>query len=118
MKFWKCVGMKKSIADILDMTVSDAMIFFAWDESAKRVPAAQKRLIQKLTPLEEVGLGYVTLGQSSNTLSGGEAQRIKLATFLSRGDRQEHIRYSFSTSPPQDCTHMMCRNCSYRSMRC
>ena len=86
---------EKSIADILDMTVSDAMIFFAWDESAKRVPAAQKRLIQKLTPLEEVGLGYVTLGQSSNTLSGGEAQRIKLATFLSRGDRQAHTLFVF-----------------------
>ena len=86
---------EKNIADVLEMTVADAMAFFAWDESVKRVPAAQKRLIQKLNPLAEVGLGYVTLGQSSNTLSGGEAQRIKLATFLSRGDRQAHTLFVF-----------------------
>ena len=86
---------EKNIADVLNMTVADAIRFFAAEEGAKKVPAAQKRLVQKLAPLLEVGLGYVTLGQSSNTLSGGEAQRIKLATFLSRGDRQEHTLFVF-----------------------
>ena len=86
---------EKNIADVLNMTVADAITFFAAEEGAKRVPAAQKRLVQKLAPLLDVGLGYVTLGQSSNTLSGGEAQRIKLATFLSRGDRQEHTLFVF-----------------------
>ena len=86
---------EKNIADVLSMTVADAIRFFAAEEGAKKVPAAQKRLVQKLTPLLDVGLGYVTLGQSSNTLSGGEAQRIKLATFLSRGDRQEHTLFVF-----------------------
>lgn len=65
----------KSIADVLEMTVDDAMEFFSRDEK-------NKRIIEKLKPLQEVGLGYVQLGQSSSTLSGGEAQRIKLASFL------------------------------------
>tara|TARA_B100000767_G_scaffold18598_2_gene17043 strand:- start:8364 stop:11180 length:2817 start_codon:yes stop_codon:yes gene_type:complete len=88
---WK----EKNIADILDMTVADAIAFFGDNDEVKKVPAAQKRLVQKLNPLMDVGLGYVTLGQSSNTLSGGEAQRIKLATFLSRGDRQAHTLFVF-----------------------
>jgi len=65
----------KSIADVLDMTVDDAISFFEKDEK-------NKRIIEKLKPLQDVGLGYVQLGQSSSTLSGGEAQRIKLASFL------------------------------------
>ena len=84
----------KHISDILNMTVDDALEFFAYDPAAK-VPAGQRRLIQKLTPLQEVGLGYIALGQSSNTLSGGEAQRIKLAAFLARGDRQVHTLFVF-----------------------
>ena len=64
----------KTISDVLDMTVSEALAFFA------KVP----KLAAKLRTLEEVGLGYITLGQSATTLSGGEAQRIKLATELSR----------------------------------
>ncbi|TDB63342.1 excinuclease ABC subunit UvrA [Arundinibacter roseus] len=66
----------KDIADILDMTVDDSIAFFRGSED---------RLVEKLLPLQEVGLGYVTLGQSSNTLSGGEAQRVKLASFLGKG---------------------------------
>jgi excinuclease ABC subunit A len=85
----------KNISEVLAMTVDDAMEFFLPGPSTKKVPAAQKRLITKLSPLCEVGLGYVTLGQSSNTLSGGEAQRIKLASFLSRGDRQVHTLFVF-----------------------
>lgn len=68
----------KSVSDVLDMTVSDAVQFFAKDKDDRTA----KKIIEKLKALEEVGLGYVQLGQSSSTLSGGEAQRIKLASFL------------------------------------
>lgn len=67
----------KDVSDILDMTVDEAIDFF-------RVP--EPKLAERLKPLQEVGLGYVRLGQSSNTLSGGEAQRVKLASFLGRGN--------------------------------
>ncbi len=67
----------KDVSDILDMTVDDAIAFFKGSED---------RLVEKLQPLQDVGLGYVTLGQSSNTLSGGEAQRVKLASFLGKGN--------------------------------
>ena len=74
----------KNVADILDMTVDEAVEFFA-DE---------KRVINKLQSLQDVGLGYVTLGQPANTLSGGEAQRVKLAAHL--GVRQRgHTLYLF-----------------------
>lgn len=66
----------KDIAEILDMTVDEAIEFFRTSEP---------KLADKLMPLQEVGLGYVGLGQSSNTLSGGEAQRVKLASFLGKG---------------------------------
>lgn len=68
----------KNVSDVLDMTVSDAVQFFNQDKDDKTA----KKIIEKLKALEEVGLGYVQLGQSSSTLSGGEAQRIKLASFL------------------------------------
>src|SRR5207253_2004232 len=68
----------KNISDILNMTVSDAVTFFSGDEDNRTA----KRITEKLNPLKEVVLGYVQLGQSSSTLSGGEAQRIKLASFL------------------------------------
>ena len=64
----------KSIYDVLDMTVEEALEFF------QNVP----RIYQKIKTLDEVGLSYIKLGQSSTTLSGGEAQRVKLATELSR----------------------------------
>ena len=67
----------KSISDILDMTVDEAIAFFETDDA---------RLADKLRPLQEVGLGYIRLGQSSSTLSGGEAQRVKLAFFLGKGN--------------------------------
>jgi excinuclease ABC subunit A len=66
----------KDIAEILDLTVDEAIAFFRETEP---------KLADKLMPLQEVGLGYVGLGQSSNTLSGGEAQRVKLASFLGKG---------------------------------
>ena len=70
----------KNIADILDLTVDEAMEFFAENTT----------IANKIEPLQRVGLGYVTLGQSSNTLSGGEAQRVKLATFLGKGNSKEN----------------------------
>lgn len=75
----------KNITEILDMTVEEAVDFFA-DE---------KKLAKKLQPLLDVGLGYITLGQSSSTLSGGEAQRVKLASFLTREKKGEHILFIF-----------------------
>ena len=65
------------ISDILNLTVDDAIAFFTGEEP---------KLVEKLRPLQEVGLGYIKLGQSSNTLSGGEAQRVKLAFFLSKSN--------------------------------
>ncbi|MES2678758.1 MAG: excinuclease ABC subunit UvrA [Bacteroidota bacterium] len=69
---------EKSISDVLDMTVDDAVTFFSGDEDNRIC----RKILEKLEPLQAVGLGYVHLGQSSSTLSGGEAQRIKLASFL------------------------------------
>lgn len=68
----------KDISDILDMTVDQAIDFFS-----ERKGPQEKRIVKRLMPLKEVGLGYVKLGQSSSTLSGGESQRVKLAYFLS-----------------------------------
>ena len=76
--------MEKTIDDILNMTVDDAITFFN-TEFLSKYTSTQKRIIEKLQPLAEVGLGYVRLGQSSSTLSGGEAQRIKLASYLGKG---------------------------------
>ena len=67
----------KNIWDILEMTVNQAVEFFSSDDPTER------RIVKKLEPLRQVGLGYVKLGQSSSTLSGGESQRVKLAYFLS-----------------------------------
>ena len=72
----------KNISDILDMTVEEAITFF---DTAEKSSNTEKKIVQKLKPLQDVGLGYVHLGQSSSTLSGGEAQRIKLASFLGMG---------------------------------
>ncbi|AQG81697.1 excinuclease ABC subunit UvrA [Spirosoma montaniterrae] len=67
----------KNVSDILDMTVDEAIEFFR---------DAEPKMADKLLPLQEVGLGYIGLGQSANTLSGGEAQRVKLASFLGKGN--------------------------------
>ena len=78
---------EKNINDILTMTVDDAIAFFSTHKQAK--------IIQKIQPLQDVGLGYVQLGQSSSTLSGGEAQRIKLASFLVKGATKEKALFVF-----------------------
>ncbi|NQX91140.1 MAG: excinuclease ABC subunit UvrA, partial [Flavobacteriales bacterium] len=80
----------KNISEVLDMSVDEAIEFFS-----RGTKSIHKRLVDKLTPLKDVGLGYVGLGQSSSTLSGGEAQRIKLASFLAKGDRQQHTLFIF-----------------------
>ena len=77
----------KNIDDILKLTVDEAIDFF------KSID--EKRIINKLQPLQDVGLGYVQLGQSSSTLSGGEAQRIKLASFLVKGNTKDKGLFIF-----------------------
>jgi excinuclease ABC subunit A len=75
----------KNIADILDLTVEDALVFFK----------DKKGVYDKIVPLFDVGLGYVKLGQSSNSLSGGEAQRVKLASFLGKNSAEGNILFIF-----------------------
>ncbi|OCB78808.1 excinuclease ABC subunit UvrA [Flavobacterium crassostreae] len=77
----------KNIHDILCLTIDEALLFFDTNK--------QTKITQKLKPLQEVGLGYVQLGQSSSTLSGGEAQRIKLASFLVKGATKEKALFVF-----------------------
>ncbi|WP_282076015.1 excinuclease ABC subunit UvrA [Maribacter aquivivus] len=76
-----------NIDDVLNMTIDDAIQFFETGE--------QTKIVTKLKPLQDVGLGYVTLGQSSSTLSGGEAQRIKLASFLIKGSTKDKALFIF-----------------------
>ncbi|KQC33826.1 excinuclease ABC subunit A [Nonlabens sp. YIK11] len=77
----------KNIEDVLNLTINDAMEFFE--------EHSQDKISRKIKPLQDVGLGYVTLGQSSSTLSGGEAQRIKLASFLVKGTTSDKTLFIF-----------------------
>ncbi len=77
----------KNINDILETTVDEAILFFTEHQ--------QQKIVNKLKPLQDVGLGYVQLGQASSTLSGGEAQRIKLASFLVKGNSKEKTLFIF-----------------------
>ncbi|WP_225976542.1 excinuclease ABC subunit UvrA [Mucilaginibacter ginsenosidivorax] len=76
---------EKNVAEVLHMTIDEALQFFA----------KEPKIISKIKPLVDVGLGYVQLGQSSNTLSGGEAQRIKLASFLVKGNNTHKTLFIF-----------------------
>ncbi|MBC8034408.1 MAG: excinuclease ABC subunit UvrA [Chitinophagaceae bacterium] len=76
---------EKNIHDVLEMSVDEAVVFFE----------GEKDVSKRIRPLSDVGLGYVKLGQSSDTLSGGEAQRVKLASFLGKGKAQGHILFIF-----------------------
>ena len=76
-----------NISQVLDMTVDEAVAFFDTDET--------RSIHQRLTPLQDVGLGYLKLGQSSSSLSGGEAQRIKLASFLVKGEAERPVLFIF-----------------------
>ncbi|MDI1325138.1 MAG: excinuclease ABC subunit UvrA [Algoriphagus sp.] len=77
----------KDISEVLDLTIDEALEYFK----------GKTQIINKLQPLQEVGLGYIGMGQSSNTLSGGEAQRVKLASFLGKGGTKsgDHILFIF-----------------------
>jgi excinuclease ABC subunit A len=75
----------KNVSEVLDLTIDEAIIFFE----------KEPKILSKILPLAEVGLGYVHLGQSSNTLSGGEAQRIKLASFLIKGNNSSKTFFIF-----------------------
>src|SRR6201989_1307705 len=76
---------EKNVSEVLNMTIDDALVFFA----------KETKILNRIKPLAEVGLGYVQLGQSSNTLSGGEAQRIKLASFLVKGNNTSKTLFIF-----------------------
>jgi excinuclease ABC subunit A len=80
----------KNIYDMLEMTIDDAIEFFG-----NHPGRSEKRIIEKLKPLSDVGLGYIKMGQSSSTLSGGESQRVKLAYFLSQEKGNGHILFIF-----------------------
>jgi len=81
---------ERNIFDVLEMTVNEAIEFFG--EEGSGTPA---RIVRKLKPLQDVGLGYIRLGQSSSTLSGGESQRVKLAYFLSKESEDEKVIFIF-----------------------
>ena len=81
----------KSIYDVLEMTVDDAIAFFGEN---KKDPTC-KRIVERLKPLQDLGLGYIRLGQSSSTLSGGESQRVKLASFLTKDSAQGGVMFIF-----------------------
>jgi excinuclease ABC subunit A len=76
---------EKNISEVLDMTIEDAMKFFE----------SEKNILERIRPLMEVGLGYIKLGQSTSTLSGGEAQRVKLASYLTKGATSNPIFFIF-----------------------
>jgi excinuclease ABC subunit A len=80
----------KNIYDMLEMTIDEAIEFFG-----SHYGKSEKRIIDKLKPLADVGLGYIKMGQSSSTLSGGESQRVKLAYFLSQEKGSGHILFIF-----------------------
>ncbi|MES2799914.1 MAG: excinuclease ABC subunit UvrA [Bacteroidota bacterium] len=81
---------EKNIADILEMDIQSALDFF---KAGKDL--LDKKIVEKIQPLVDVGLGYLKVGQSSSTLSGGEAQRIKLASFLAKGQKAEKTLFIF-----------------------
>ncbi len=85
----------KNISDVLELTVDDAIEFFN-DKSS---------IISRLKPLQDVGLGYIGMGQSSNTLSGGEAQRVKLASFLGKGNSYSNEKVLFIFDEPTTGLH-------------
>ncbi len=81
----------KNIYDVLELTVDEAIDFFGQHKKS----SLEKKIVEKLKPLSDVGLGYVKLGQASSTLSGGESQRIKLASFISRENSDQPTLFIF-----------------------
>ncbi|MBO0359859.1 excinuclease ABC subunit UvrA [Hymenobacter sp. BT186] len=85
----------KAINEVLEMTIEDSITFFK----------DQPKIAERLKPLEDVGLGYIRLGQSANTLSGGEAQRVKLASFLTKGATLQNDKILFIFDEPSTGLH-------------
>jgi excinuclease ABC subunit A len=85
----------KAINEVLEMTIEDSITFFK----------DQSKIAERLKPLEDVGLGYIRLGQSANTLSGGEAQRVKLASFLTKGNTLQNDKILFIFDEPSTGLH-------------
>jgi excinuclease ABC subunit A len=85
----------KNVHDVLDMTVDEALDFFNQKEGPAKYHSLHAKILSKIQPLADVGLGYIKLGQSSSTLSGGEAQRIKLASFLGKGHQATGTLFIF-----------------------
>ncbi len=98
----------KTISDVLDMTVNEAIDFFGEDTGS-----IQNKIVQRLKPLQDVGLGYIKLGQTSSTLSGGENQRVKLAYYLS--GESENVKTMFIFDEPTTGLHMHDINTLMRS---
>jgi len=86
---------EKNIYDVLEMSVDEAIEFFSGRSTNKKNEAPGMDVAKKIQPLSDVGLGYIKLGQSSDTLSGGEAQRVKLASFLGKGKGQGNLLFIF-----------------------
>ncbi|MET4108893.1 excinuclease ABC subunit UvrA [Hymenobacter sp. UYP22] len=86
---------EKSINEVLEMTIEDSIAFFK----------DQPKIVERLKPLDDVGLGYIRLGQSANTLSGGEAQRVKLASFLTKGNTLQNDKILFIFDEPSTGLH-------------
>ncbi len=82
---------EKTIHDVLEMSVDDAIAFFGEETKS----ATCRRIVERLQPLQDVGLGYIRLGQSSSTLSGGESQRVKLASFLAKDSTSSRVLFLF-----------------------
>ncbi|MGN6800972.1 MAG: excinuclease ABC subunit UvrA [Ginsengibacter sp.] len=86
----------KNIYDVLEMSVDEAIAFFSEEKSSKKKnEISGEDIAKKIQPLSDVGLGYIKLGQSSDTLSGGEAQRVKLASFLGKGKGSGNLLFIF-----------------------
>ena len=85
----------KNIFNILEMTVAEALEFFAETQGPEKYRGLHQKIVNKIQPLADVGLGYIGLGQASSTLSGGEAQRIKLASYLSKGNQATNTLFVF-----------------------
>ncbi|MFM7015598.1 MAG: excinuclease ABC subunit UvrA [Bacteroidota bacterium] len=85
----------KNIFNILELTVDEALEFFAESQGPEKYKSLHQKIVNKIQPLADVGLGYIGLGQASSTLSGGEAQRIKLASYLGKGNQATNTLFVF-----------------------